>query len=131
MKLVNRKFHSYVLNQRFGNYYLPARYQYILLRDYYSKINQNFILPQGEPVFSNTKIRLRTIINNLKKNDGLVFLSAYMLPENKKLRQQIINSLIKKNIEVHFIFENFKCKNKKDYHKVEDLFKLNKFSNAN
>ena len=63
MKLLKNNFISYIQNKKFGIYYLPARYQYVILRDYYKRFNQIFILPQGEPVFSSKNIKLRSLIN--------------------------------------------------------------------
>ena len=132
MKLRNKKkYFTYIVNKKFGDYYLPTRFQYVILRDYYQKINANFILPQGEPIFSNSKIRLRTIVKNLKLNDGLVFLSIYQMPENKEIRESLLKELLKKKIELHFIFEGLIIKNKKDFQKINNIFKLNKFINAN
>ena len=96
MKSYKNSFISYVQNKPFGDYYIPARFQYVILRDYFSKFNKLFALPQGEPVFSKTSIRLRTIVNNLKNFDNLILLSIYVLPENRVLREEMIKTLIKK-----------------------------------
>lgn len=122
-----KKYFTYIQNKKFGDYYIPARYQYIILRDYYKKIKQNFILPQGEPVFTKTGIRLRTIIDNLRLNDGLVLLSIYMLPEDSIIRNGICKKLLNKKIETHFVFENIVAKNSKDFTKINNFYKLNQF----
>tara|TARA_B100000767_G_C19399800_1_gene383408 strand:+ start:66 stop:449 length:384 start_codon:yes stop_codon:yes gene_type:complete len=119
-------FHTYIQNKKFGNYYLPSRFQYVIFRDYFKKINQTFSLPQGEPVFSKTSIRLRTILSNLKKNDHLVLISIYVLPEDIILNKEIIETLIKKKITTHFIFENVISKTTKEYHEVLNILEINK-----
>lgn len=132
MKLQNKKkYFTYIQNKKFGDYYLPTRFQYVILRDYYKKIKTEFILPQGEPVFSKTNIRLRTLIKNLKSNNGLIFLSIYQMPENNKIRNSLIYELSKKKIETHFIFEGLVIKKNKDFDKIKNILKLNKFFNAN
>lgn len=129
MKLsIKSNCHCYIVNRGFGDYYLPTRFQYVILRDYYSKINAVFNMPQGEPVFTKTNIRLRSLINNLKPNSILVLLSMYMLPENKILRNEIISQIIKKKIELHLIFEKIVIKKRNDFKKINDIFKLNKFN---
>ena len=122
---------SYVVNKPFGRYYIPARYQYVILRDYFKNNNTLFSLPQGEPAFSKTSIRLRTIIKNLNKNDSLILLSMYVLPEDNQIRNLIFKQLIKKKIITHFIFENIVANNKKKYDKVLNLYRLNKFIKFN
>lgn len=118
-------FFTYIQNKKFGNYYLPSRFQYVIFRDYFKRINKIFSLPQGEPVFSTTKIRLRTILSNLKKNDHLVLISIYVLPEDKTLIKSMIKNLKKKKITTHFIFENLVAKSNKDYNNVLDILKIN------
>ena len=129
MKLLKNNFISYIQNKKFGIYYLPARYQYVILRDYYKRFNQIFILPQGEPVFSSKNIKLRSLINKLNSSNELVVLSIYVLPTNLKLREEILRILVKKKIKTHFIFENLVAKGKKQYSYVSNIIKLNKFVN--
>jgi len=125
MKSHKKVFISYIQNKPFGNYYVPARFQYVILRDYFNKYNSLFSLPQGEPVFSKTSIRLRTIVNNLNFFDNLILLSIHVLPDDRILREKMINSLIKKNIKTHFIFENTIAKSKVSYNVLKN-YKLNK-----
>lgn len=131
MKSLNNNFISYIQNKKFGNYYLPARFQYLILRDYFSKNKQIFTLPQGEPVFTNNNIKLRSLINKLNSKNELVVLSIYILPINLKLRNEILNILIKKKIKTHFIFENIVADNKKQYSYVSNIIKLNQFLKKN
>jgi sporadic carbohydrate cluster protein (TIGR04323 family) len=126
MKSYKKKFISYIQNKPFGNYYIPARFQYLILRDYFNKINKLFSLPQGEPVFSKTSIRLRTIVNNLNNLDNLILLSMHVLPEDRVLREEMINKLIKKKIKTHCIFENMIANSKVSYMDLLKNYKLNK-----
>tara|TARA_A100001011_G_C14308729_1_gene844468 strand:- start:879 stop:1280 length:402 start_codon:yes stop_codon:yes gene_type:complete len=121
------KFVSYIQNSQFGMYYLPARFQYVILRDYFNKFNKPYIIPQVEPVFSKTQIRLRSIIKSLKPYDNLILISVYNLSKEKKLRDKIIESIIKKKIVVHFLFEGIVTKSKKDFNKINTFFRFNSF----
>ena len=129
MKSHKKNFISYIQNKPFGNYYVPARFQYVILRDYISKHNSLFSLPQGEPVFSKTSIRLRTIVNNLNFFDNLILLSIHVLPDDRILREKMINYLIEKNVKTHFIFENTIANSKVSYNNVLKNYKLNKLIN--
>lgn len=128
MKSYKKNFVSYIQNKPFGSYYIPARFQYVILRDYFNKFKKLFSLPQGEPVFSKTSIRLRTIVDNLEKYDNLILLSMYVLPENRVLREKMIQNLLKKKIKTHFIFENKIADNKKSYNNVLTDYKLSKLT---
>ena len=131
MKSLKNNFISYIQNQKFGIYYIPARFQYVILRDYYKKHNQLFTLPQGEPVFANKNIKLRSLIKKINPDKELVFLSIYILPSNLKSRSEIIKILIKKKVKTHFIFENLVANNEKQYFYVSNIIKLNQFLNKN
>jgi len=121
---------SYVTNKRFGPYYLPVRFQNKLLRQYCEEKNKIFSLPTGEITFGDSYIQLRSLIKNIKKNEGLLFISTYILPKDNKFRNEIINNISKKNIECHFIFENLICKSKSDFKKINVFFKLRSFTNS-
>ena len=129
MKSQKNNFVSYIQNKQFGNYYLPARFQYVILRDYYNKHNQIFNLPDGEPIFTNTNIRLRSLVEKLNSNNSLVVLSVSVFPLKTNIRKNLIKKLLKKKIKTHFIFENIIASTKNDYDKVNDLIKLNDFIN--
>ena len=126
--LIKSNCHCYIVSKSFGNYYLPTRFQYVILRDYFNKINAVFNMPQGEPIFTKTNIRLRSLINNLKPKSILVLLSIYVLPENKIIRKEIISKMIKKKIELHLIFEKTVIKSKRDFKKINDTLKLDRFT---
>lgn len=129
MKSQKNNFVSYIQNKQFGNYYLPARFQYVILRDYYNKHNQIFNLPDGEPIFTNTNIRLRSLVEKLDSNKSLVVLSINVFPLKINIRKNLIKKLLKKKIKTHFIFENIIASSKNDYDKVNNLIKLNDFIN--
>jgi sporadic carbohydrate cluster protein (TIGR04323 family) len=120
---------SYVTNKKFGPYYLPVRFQNKLLRQYCEEKNKIFSLSTGEITFGDSYIQLRSLIKGIKKNEGLVFISAYVLPKDIRFRNQIINQISKKKIECHFIFENLILKSIDDYKKINSFFKLRNFTN--
>ena len=122
---------GYVRNDSFGPYCLPVSFQNKLLKQYCEEKNMQFALPQGELVFSKNFIQLKSLINKIKNNEGLLMMSIFMLPNNFETRKKIIKNLIKKNIECHFLIENQIAKKYEDYKKIEDIFKIANFQNDN
>ena len=125
-------FIGYVQNKKFGKYYLPVRFQNKLIKEYTETKNKTLAIPQGEPYFSSTHIRLRTMLKKIKKNEALVMTSIYMLPENLIIRSIILDLIKKKNIEIHFLFENKVIKNRNTIKKIKEFFfldSLNKLKN--
>ena len=131
MNSYKKNFVSYVQNKQFGNYYIPPRFQYIILRDYFNKFKKIFSLSHGEPVFSKTSIGLRTVVNNLEKYDNLILLSIYVLPDNRAIREKMIKNLLKKKIKTHFIFENKIADSKENYNNILSDYKLSKLTLIN
>ena len=118
---------GYVQNNKFGPYCLPVTFQNKLLKQYCDEKDKIFALPQGEIVFSKNYIQLRSLIEKLRKNEGIIMMSIFMLPEKNKDRDKILVKLIKKRIECHFLFENIVVKNQKEYQKIDNIIKLNSF----
>lgn len=115
---------GYVRNKRFGAYYIPVKWQNQLLRAYCYERKITYSLPIAEPTFAKNHIGLKTLITQTKKNEGIIFLSVHLLPENKKELKIILKKIMKKNIECHFLFENIIVKKNKDLKKIEDFFRL-------
>ena len=118
---------GYVQNTNFGPYSLPVPFQNKLLKQYCEEKKKKFTLPQGEVVFSKNYFQLKSLIKKIKKNEGLVMMSVFMLPNNQIDRDKILKSIIKKNIECHFLIENKIVKTSNDYSKINDIFKATKF----
>lgn len=128
---INMTLRGYVQNKKFGPYCLPVPFQNKLLKQYCEEKNLNFALPQGEIVFSQNFIQLRSLIKKLKSNEGIVMMSIYMLPDLIKTRKKIVQELIKKKIECHFIVENKIAKNKRDFDEIENILKILLFQKDN
>ena len=128
MNFKNNKYKTlrgYVQNNKFGPYCLPVAFQNKLLKQYCEEKNKIFALPQGEIIFSNNHIQLRSLIKKLKHNEGILMMSIFMLPKLKGDRNKIFLSLIKRKIECHFLIENLVAKSKEDYEKVDNIINLN------
>ena len=123
----NKILRGYVQNNKFGPYCLPVAFQNKLLKQYCDEKDKFFALPQGEIVFSKNYIQLRSLIEKLKKNEGIVMMSIFMLPEKSEDRDKILINLIKNKTECHFLFENIIAKGQKEYQKINNIIKLNSF----
>lgn len=123
----NKILRGYVQNNKFGPYCLPVAFQNKLLKQYCDEKDKFFALPQGEIVFSKNYIQLRSLIDKLKKNEGIIMMSIFMLPEKSEDRDKILMNLIKSKTECHFLFENIIAKSQKEYQEINNIIKLNSF----
>lgn len=118
----------YVLNKKFGQFYMPVRFQNKIMKSYCEEKALTFSLSTGEIIFGKNYIQLRSLIKKLKKNEGLLFMSLHVLPQENKMRSLIIKLLKDKRIECHFIFENLIIRNLSDFSKINKFFKLRNFT---
>ena len=78
--------------------------QRILFNEYANRINGKIIFELGEDVeFKSYNLQLRNLIKNKIKVNGFIFLRLEQFILNSQLNIKIIQEIIKKNYELHFI----------------------------
>jgi sporadic carbohydrate cluster protein (TIGR04323 family) len=94
-----------------------------------NQINKNFIeqnlkgkffLSTNENMYSKNDIVLNSLIKEKNKLNGVVMLSAFSLPQEFSRRKEIFKNLLKNKKTLHFVFEEFKFKEKKDINQIEE-----------
>ena len=58
-----------------------------------------------------------------------MMLSAYMLPRNKNIRDNILNKMLEAKSSMHFIIENYIFDNKSDLNELDFLLNCDKLLN--
>ena len=104
-----------------------------------NQINKNFIeqnlkgkffLSTNENMYSENDIVLNSLIKEKNNLNGVVMLSAFSLPQKFSRRKEIFKNLLKNKKNLHFVFEEFKFKEKKDMNQIEEylMFTENLFT---
>ena len=107
-----------------------------LPRKYCEDNRYMYKLADQELIMKNSFITLNSLIKKLDKSEGIIMCSLHMLPETK-FREKILDNIINKGIQVHFVFEKFILNNKNDIEDLEDFLNLNNiienqsFNNSN
>lgn len=96
---------GYAWNKSFGPYSLPVKFQNQLCKLYSNQNSYIYAPAQGEPIISSV-FQLKSMLNEIKKNEEIVMLSMYMLPKVKNERKKIYNIVLKKKTKLHFVIEN-------------------------
>ena len=120
--MINLK--GYIFSKEFLDERAPQNIQNLVLRDYCKKNNYNFILSSTEYIFAENALVLSSLVNDLKKIDGIILYSIFQLPENQKLRDKIIKKVITKKKQMHFVLESFILKDKSDINYLDTIWKL-------
>ena len=107
-------YQGYVRPTEFNNIYLPPAVQNLLIKNYCEQNNAIYKLSVNELNIKNSYMELFFILKKIKKIDGLVMTSIYMLPQDKKNFSLFLKLYKKRKLTLMFIFENKKVDNWKE-----------------
>ena len=99
-------YQGYVQLNGFNNIYLPPPIQNLIIKNFCDQNNLIFKLSVNEHYIKNSYMELFFILKKIKKIDGLIMTSIYMLPQDKKNFSLFLKLYKKRNLKLIFIFEN-------------------------
>ena len=100
-------FPSYIQNQTNKNFIV-------------NNLKGSFFLSTNENEYSRNRIFLNSLINEKNKLKGVVMMSAFSLPANKKLRLKIYKIYLTRK-RTSFYFEDYCIKKKGDEEKIGNI----------
>ncbi len=130
-KLKKLGFRGYIFSREISGNFIPQRVQNLVIKDYCQRKKIFFKLSATEYKMNDSFMMLNAVLKELKKIDGIVFYSLFMLPDDKNLRNKIYNYFIKSKKKLHFALEEIVLKNLSDIKLVEDIIKINFNSSKN
>ena len=122
-----KKFRGYIFSRDFFGERAPQHVQNIVIRDYCSKKNIQFLLSSVEYAMPNSSIIFQQLLNELKVIDGIVAYSMFQLPDSDKIREKTYQKVLKDKKEIHFAVENLSIKKNDDIMKIENILKTKKY----
>ena len=114
MNFKKETYQGYVKLQSFNNIYLPPAIQNLIIKNYCEQNNFIFKLSANEHNIKNCYMELFFILRNIKKINGIIMNSIYMLPQDKKNFDFFCDLYSKRNLKLIFIFENEKINSLKE-----------------
>ena len=103
----NKIFVGYVTPNIFNGMKVPLTLQHRAINDQVNSLKGVYKLSQTELIIKEAYATLFSILNNSKNYSNIIMCSLFMLPDNLKLRNEILNIIIKKKINLYFVFEKF------------------------
>ena len=119
-------FRGYIFSRPFMEERVPQHVQNIVIRDYCSKKNIQYLLSATEYAMENSAVILRQLVKDLPSIDGIVAYSIFQMPEDDVERQSIFSNILKCKKEIHFaveglsLFDNDSCNN------IESIWQVKK-----
>ena len=117
-------FRGYIFSRKIDSNFIPQRVQNLVIKDYCERNNLFFKLSATEYKMQNSYLMFNTLIQEIKKIDGIVFYSLFMLPETKKDRLKIYKKILFNKKQLHFSLEEIKLINKTHIKKIEDIYQI-------
>ena len=97
---------GYVTSRSFNGFSLPVPIQNKLLRAHAKEENMVYLLPQCELFIEDNYMSLFETSNNIEEKAHLGMCSIHMMPQENKKFLDLTSTLIKKEVTLHFIFED-------------------------
>jgi len=117
-------YRGYIFSRSFLGERVPQHVQNLVIRNYCQIKSLHYLLSATEYAFEDSFIILKNVMNNLKDIDGIVCYSLFQLPEDKLLRKEIINKIIKNKKSIHFACENLAIINEEDIQQIENMWSV-------
>jgi sporadic carbohydrate cluster protein (TIGR04323 family) len=123
---MKNKIRGYISSRQFMGERVPQHVQNLVIRNYCSQRNLEFLLSATEYAMSNCSIILNQIINELPELDGIAAYSLFQLPENNNKRNEIYKSVLAAKKEIHFCVEGLKLQCEADMERIENIWLVRK-----
>jgi len=123
---IKKQFRGYIFSRSFMEERVPQHVQNIIIRDYCSKKNIQYLLSASEYAMGNSSLMLRQLVKDLPSIDGIVAYSIFQMPEDNDERQSIFNSVLLLKKEIHFAVEGLSLYDNDTYNRIENLWQVKK-----
>ena len=119
-----KKTKGYIFSRNFFEERVPQNIQNLAIRNYCKKKSYNYLLSSVEYTMKNSFLILNDLVRNMKSYEGITAYSLFQLPSNNKLRNDILNRIIKKKKFISFAVEDLKVSNFVEKEEIEKIHNL-------
>jgi sporadic carbohydrate cluster protein (TIGR04323 family) len=123
---LEKRLRGYIYSRPFMEERVPQHVQNIVIRDYCSKNNIQYLLSSTEYAMEKSTLMLRQLITELPSIDGIVAYSIFQMPEDDIERKSIFNSILLNKKELHFAVEGFSIYDNTTCAHIEDIWQVKK-----
>ena len=123
---IEKRLRGYIFSRPFMEERVPQHVQNLVIRDYCSKKNIQYLLSSTEYAMENCALMLRQLVKDLPSIDGIVAYSIFQMPEDDDERQSIFNSVLSFKKEIHFAVEGLSIYDNETYNHIENIWKVKK-----
>ena len=126
MKSEKKLLRGYIFSRPFMEERVPQHVQNIVIRDYCSKNDFQYLLSGTEYAMDNSFLMLRQLVKSLPSIDGIVAYSIFQMPEDDVERQSIFRNILKCKKEMHFAVEGLSLFDNDSFSNIESIWQVKK-----
>ena len=123
---LEKRLRGYIFSRPFMEERVPQHVQNIVIRDYCSKKDIQYLLSATEYAMKNSSLMLRQLVKDLPSIDGIVAYSIFQMPEDDDERQSIFNSVLSSKKEMHFAVEGLSLYDNESHSHIENIWQVKK-----
>lgn len=117
-------YRGYVSSRTIRNVFTPQRVQNLVIRDYASRKQLNYLLSSTEFAMPGCYMMMEDLINECPKLEGIILFSAFLLPKVKKKRLRLYETIIENQCVLHSALEDMVLKTETDIDGYEDVIEV-------
>ena len=125
-KNIKRQYRGYIFSRPFMDERVPQHVQNIVIRDYCSKKNIQYLLSASEYAMKNSTLMLRQLVRDLPDTDGIVAYSIFQMPEDDEERRSVFDSVLALKKEIHFAVEGLSLNDDESHNHIENIWQVKK-----
>ena len=117
---------GYIFSRPFMGERVPQHVQNLVIRDYCKKKGIRYLLSGTEYAMVGSHLILQQIMDELPQLEGIVFYSLFLLPEQKKERDQVCKVILENKKTIFFAVEGLLMSNKIEHERIETIWQVQK-----
>jgi sporadic carbohydrate cluster protein (TIGR04323 family) len=114
-------YRGYVASRSVRGTNFPQQVQNLVLRDYAARNKLHYLLSSTEYAMPSCYLMLNAVLDEIEDLEGIIFFSAFMLPQRKSRRQEVFARILNAGRELHAAMENIVVRKQEDIANLEDL----------
>lgn len=123
---MTRPFKGYIASRPIEGRSYPQRIQNLLVRDYAQRMQLPFELSATEFAMPHSYMVLTSVLDSLATLGGVIFFSAFMLPQSRVRRKNVYEQFLRSGAELHAALENIALRTADDIERFEDVILVNR-----
>jgi len=119
-----RPVRGYIFSRSFAGERVPQHVQNLVIRDYCKQQNLHYLLSATEYAMPGCHLILDQVLDELPRLHGIVTYSLFQLPEDRKTRRRIFDTVLSLGKTLYFAVEGLGIQSDQDVQRVDSIDRI-------